>query len=305
MKQVEVHADLLKQLSVELIELVFSHIVEETRENIDIYAFGYFDGAYSADFLIGYKGDYYNTKQVKEKKLMDSEDIYFVLDNMIEKIHNIEKQFSKDSVDFPTLIKAIYYEGGKFSAEYDYNKYDVGEYTLFEQWVHEIKTGESQNIIVENQESNLEFTELEKEMIVRGKEEVYKKNQEMKAKYNIFSGGVYWEADQEEGKVYFSTNEGVRYEADLQIIGTYDSEHLTFMWSNKNQSLRDNVKSLAKVVCESNRRVSLFQEDIISCVPSEVENLIYLFASTGFQFDGEFNNGNIYFVYQNLSKTNE
>lgn len=307
MNQTDKHQELIFNLGKELTKIVYSYVNEDKRDDVDIYTVGYADGGYGADFLIGYNENYYNSIEVVASGFMNNErDMYALLKELTEVVMETVEQFKVEEVEFPTLTKVAYKSTGKFDVDCDYDKYEDGAGVLFQIWEEEIRTGK----IIEapkahSEEAVLQLTVEEQEIVNRGASEIALKNAQMEAYYGVYAGGVQWSADQTEGKVYFTNSNGTKYKADFQIIGSYSMEDLTFMWAHQNASLYENVVSLSKAVSEAYSEIELFQEEVISCVPSEVQKLVQLFCGTNFEFSGEFNNGRIFLVYSNLEEVTQ
>jgi hypothetical protein len=92
-----------------------------------------------------------------------------------------------------------------------------------------------------------------------------------------------WSADQETGRIAFTFSDGTIAEADMQIVGTYNTEDGTFLWGWDHPSieepLRDHAK-LAKVFGEQHG-LAHYTERKIECTEDEAWEFTAVAARLG------------------------
>lgn len=57
----------------------------------------------------------------------------------------------------------------------------------------------------------------------------------------------HWSADQETGRIAFTFSDGTIAEADMQIIGTYNTDDGTFLWGWDHPSVEEPLRAHAKL----------------------------------------------------------
>lgn len=80
-----------------------------------------------------------------------------------------------------------------------------------------------------------------------------------------------WSADLETGRIAFTFADGTIAEADLQIIGTYNTENGTFLWSWDHPSVEEPLQAHAQLAKEFGEIHGLTQytERIIECTQDD------------------------------------
>lgn len=80
-----------------------------------------------------------------------------------------------------------------------------------------------------------------------------------------------WAADQDSGRIEFSFADGTIAEADMQIIGTYNTNDETFLWGWDHPSVEESLRAHAKLAQQfgEQHKLSNFTERIVACTETE------------------------------------
>lgn len=84
----------------------------------------------------------------------------------------------------------------------------------------------------------------------RGREEAAIKTSVLNDMFGLGDDGGTWSADLDAGLITFETGRGCHLSAPVQVIGTFDTIHSTWMWGWANDSLPDHVINDARRVKE-------------------------------------------------------
>ncbi len=92
-----------------------------------------------------------------------------------------------------------------------------------------------------------------------------------------------WAADQDTGRIKFTFADGTIAEADLQIVGTYNTEDGTFLWGWDHPSVAEPLRKHASLAKEfgHKHRLSKFTERIVKCSEDDAWEFTALAARLG------------------------
>lgn len=76
-----------------------------------------------------------------------------------------------------------------------------------------------------------------------------------------------WDADQKNGIITWTLDNGITAKANYQIIGTYSLQDENFLWSWGNSSIQDNLKSDARAVLDfaEQNNIDFLQSAVLIC----------------------------------------
>ena len=80
-----------------------------------------------------------------------------------------------------------------------------------------------------------------------------------------------WAADQENGRIKFTFSDGTIAEADMQIVGTYNTDDDTFLWGWDHPSVEEPLRAHAKLARQfgEQHEISDYTERKIQCTEDE------------------------------------
>ncbi len=92
-----------------------------------------------------------------------------------------------------------------------------------------------------------------------------------------------WSADQDSGRIEFSFADGTIAEADMQIIGTYNTENGSFLWGWDHPSVEEPLRAHAKLARQFGEQHNLphFTDRIVQCTEDEAWEFTAVAARLG------------------------
>lgn len=92
-----------------------------------------------------------------------------------------------------------------------------------------------------------------------------------------------WAADQDNGLIEFSFADGTVAEAEMQIIGTYNTLDGTFLWGWDHPSVEEPLRAHAKLAREFGKKhgITTYTERTIECTEDEAWELTAVAARLG------------------------